>query len=157
MDEQQVRKETEEHIANVSKMIGDVKKELTCRQKDHDRTKLESPEFETFMEYTAKLKTSTYGSDEYNGFLKEMKVALDHHYAHNRHHPEHFKNGIEDMHLLDLIEMLCDWKAATMRHNDGNIFKSLTLNRDRFGIDDQLQKILSNTVEYLNDNWEENL
>lgn len=27
---------------------------------------------------------------EYNEFLKEMNVALQHHYANYRHHPEHF-------------------------------------------------------------------
>ena len=31
----------------------------------------------------------TYGSDEYKACLTEMKPALDHHYAANRHHPEH--------------------------------------------------------------------
>ena len=157
MDEKQVLKETQDHIDNVAKMLTDVIAELGYRQTDHDKSKMKSPELEIFVEYTPKLENSTYGSDEYNTFLKEMKVALDHHYSHNRHHPEHFKNGIEDMNLLDLIEMLCDWKAATMRHVDGNVFRSLKINRDRFGMDGQLFKILSNTVDDLNGIWEENL
>jgi hypothetical protein len=37
-----------------------------------------------------------------------MAPALKHHYENNRHHPEHFKNNIDDMNLIDLIEMLCD-------------------------------------------------
>ena len=89
----------------------------------------------------------TYGSEEYNGFLKEMRVALQHHYANYRHHPEHFEHGIEDMTLIDIVEMLCDWKAASMRQNDGNLLKSIETNARRFGYDDQLKQILINTAK----------
>ena len=51
------------------------------------------------------------------------------------------------MTIIDLIEMLCDWKAATMRHNDGNIRKSIEINAKRFNIDSQLTKMLENTVK----------
>jgi hypothetical protein len=78
-----------------------------------------------------------------------MKVALDHHYSNNRHHPEYFENGINDMTLIDLIEMLCDWYAATQRHNDGDIFKSIEFNKTRFNMSDQLVSILTNTVNEL--------
>ncbi len=78
-----------------------------------------------------------------------MKVALDHHYAQNRHHPEHYKNGIDDMTLVDLVEMLCDWKAATLKHNDGNILRSLEINSKRFNMSPQVYNILKNTVEQL--------
>lgn len=156
MTEEQVRAETNEHINKVRIMINDVIQDLGNRADEHDASKLESPEFEIFMEYTPKLKNSTYGSEEYKGFLREMKVALDHHYAENRHHPEHFPKGIEDMNLVDLIEMLCDWKAATMRHADGDIYKSLEYNKDRFNIPDSLYKVLLNTVDDYNDQWTEN-
>ena len=66
----------------------------------------------TFDEYTPKLKHSTYGTDEYKGFLAGMGAGLEHHYAHNRHHPEHHAGGVHGMNLVDLIEMLADWKAA---------------------------------------------
>ena len=49
----------------------------------------------------------------------KFKPAIDHHYANNRHHPEHWPNGINDMTLMDLIEMLADWKAATARNKNG--------------------------------------
>jgi len=45
-----------------------------------------------------------------------MKPAIEHHYKNNRHHPEHFNNGIDEMNLVDLIELLCDWKAASERN-----------------------------------------
>jgi len=142
-----VRKETKDHINNVQKFISNITTELTHRGELHDKSKLEEPEFTTFLTYTEKLKGSTYGSDEYKQFLKEMKPALDHHYANNRHHPEHFKNGVDDMNLIDLIELICDWKAATLRHDDGDIKKSIKLNEKRFNLSPQLVKILENSVD----------
>jgi hypothetical protein len=102
----------------------------------------------SFDEFTPKLKTSTYGSDEYKAFLADMGDGLKHHYEANRHHPEHFSNGADDMTLADLIEMLADWKAATERHDDGDLAKSLEIQRERFGLSDQLAAILRNTAEH---------
>jgi hypothetical protein len=123
---------------------------LINRQEQHDQTKLQSPEVEIFEEYTPKLRGVTYGSDTYRKHMKEMKIAIDHHNKHNRHHPEYFENGIKDMNLIDLIELVCDWKAATLRHGDGDIIKSITMNKERFGYSDELEQILLNTVKYLN-------
>jgi len=44
--------------------------------------------------------------------------------------------------------MLADWKAATERHDDGDLAKSLEIQRERFGISDQLVAILRNTAEH---------
>lgn len=139
---------TMEHIHNVGVFITMMVNELLKRSIEHDKTKLERPEVEIFAEYTPKLAKTEYNSEEYKQFLEEMKPALDHHYAKNRHHPEHFPKGIEDMNLVDIFEMLCDWKAATMRHDTGNILNSISANTERFGISKQLAKVLQNTVEY---------
>lgn len=141
--------ETLKHILNVGKFIRVIISQLHERGLEHDASKMAAPELEIFAEYTPKLAGSTYGSPEYMGFLEGMKVALDHHYASNRHHPEHWKNGIDDMDLVDLIEMFCDWKAATLRHNDGNILKSIERNSKRFNISPQLTKIFENTAKLL--------
>jgi hypothetical protein len=137
---------TYEHIQTVQGLLAKVIADLQHRQLVHDRSKLVSPEVEVFDEYTPKLAASTYGSDEYKGFLAGMKVGLDHHYQFNRHHPEFFDNGVKGMSLVDLIEMLCDWKAATLRHNDGDIRKSIEINQKRFGYSDELKETLLNTV-----------
>jgi len=141
---------TYEHIQQVQSILGLIVRELLNRSKNHDQSKLFSPEKEIFDEYTPKLANSTYGSDEYKSFLAAMKPGLDHHYKMNSHHPEHYENGIKDMSLLDVIEMLCDWKAATMRHNDGDIRKSIEINQKRFGYSDELKRILINTLPYIN-------
>jgi hypothetical protein len=43
--------------------------------------------------------------------------------------------------------MLADWKAATERMADGDLAKSLEIQRERFGLSDQLVAILRNTAQ----------
>jgi len=81
-------------------------------QRATTEARLKSPEVEVFDEFRPKLKTSTYGSDEYKGFLEAMGNGPRHHYANNPYHPEHFENGVNDMTLVDLIEMLADCKGG---------------------------------------------
>lgn len=157
--EKSTNNETYKHIYTVQGLILDTVHVLLKRMASHDQSKLIPPEVSTFVEFTPKLKDSTYGSEEYKGFLKAMKPALDNHYACNRHHPEHFENGVNGMNIIDLIEMILDWKAATLRHADGDIMKSIEINAKRFGIDDQLKQILINTAKCLNglENWGDNI
>lgn len=137
------------HIAAVERCINRVHSNLWDRSRAHDASKLKPPEKAGFDEYTPKLKECTYGSDEYKQFLQELKVILDHHYKYNSHHPEHYEDGVEGMSLMDLVEMLCDWKAASERHDDGNLQDSLEINKKRFNIPEPLQKILENTAREL--------
>ena len=138
---------TMQHIQNVSRRLTDVAIKILERAKIHDNSKLLSPEMEMFAEATPRLAGLTYGSDEYRKELKKLGVALEHHYQENSHHPEHYTYQIFDMDFLDLIEMLCDWCAAVERHKDGNIWRSLEINRDRYGMSDQLVKIFVNTLK----------
>lgn len=184
--------DTVKHIQQVMAFLEQVVINLENRSACHDESKLEEPEKSMYDEFAPKLRDSTYGSDEYKGFLKDMGAALQHHYEVNTHHPEHYKmfqcplcdsvfteseapvgitdvrlcpkcskhgsiyesalepaSGIYGMSILDLVEMLADWKAAGMRHADGDITKSLEINRKRFGISDQLFMIFQNTVKEL--------
>jgi hypothetical protein len=77
-----------------------------------------------------------------------MGEGLTHSYEANRHHPGHFDDGLNGMTLVDVIEMLADWKAATERHADGDLAKSLEIQRERFSLCDQLVAILRNTAEH---------
>lgn len=167
------RIETYKHIRTVQCYLRDVIKELLQRQIEHDESKLHSPEVEIFDEFTPKLADSTYGSDEYKSYLAGMKPALDHHYLMNSHHPEHYSFTVCDqcgqtdaepctcggprtekcdvgrMNLIDLIEMLCDWKAATLRHKNGDLSRSIDINQKRFGYSDEMKSILHNTARLL--------
>lgn len=141
------RAETLKHSQRVGELMVQLIKEMLDRSMCHDRSKTESPELDVFNEFTPKLKHSTYGSNEYKGFLEAMGAGLKHHYEHNRHHPEHFANGVNNMTLVDLVEMLADWKAATERMKDGDLAASLEIQRERFGLTYQLVRILRNTAE----------
>ncbi|MCK8143428.1 DUF5662 family protein [Flavobacterium sp. I-SCBP12n] len=137
------------HIKRVAELMTQASSELIKRANIHDNSKLESPEKELFDEFTPKLKGCTYGSDVYKEYLKELKVALDHHYSKNSHHPEHYENGVNGFDLFDLIEMFFDWKAAGERHEDGNIYKSIEINKDRFKLSEQTVDIFKNTANRL--------
>jgi hypothetical protein len=141
--------ETLRHSLRVGELMGQPIRELVDRSVKHDISKTEDPELAVFNEFTPKLKNSTYGSDEYKGYLAAMGEGLRHHYGANRHHPEHFADGIDGMTLVDLIELLADWKAAGERHADGSLDRSLETQRERFGISDQLLRVLHNTASWL--------
>jgi Family of unknown function (DUF5662) len=145
-DREATMHETGKHRANVTMALLKLADELNARAYRHDNSKDQQPELDVFVEFTPKLRDCTYGSEEYKGFLASMGVALAHHYEANSHHPEHFENGIDGMNLLDLVEMFCDWKAATMRHADGDLKKSIEINKDRFKMSDQLAQIFRNSV-----------
>lgn len=144
--EQQCIVDTKQHITNVQGLLIVFAMELLKRAKEHDQSKLESPELERFTEYTPKLKNVTYGSEKYKEYLDGLGVALNHHYENNDHHPEHFKNGVDDMNLAQIVEMFCDWKAASMRHADGDVNQSITHNKERFKLSDQLESIFRNSA-----------
>lgn len=181
---------TMRHIEQVRKFITMFVKDLLDRADEHDQSKLAPPEVGPFTEFTPRLAKSDYGSPEYEEFRKQLGPALDHHYAKNRHHPEHFpecddgevarieelldeakgacgkgsiitayleeqlkiaKSSVNRMNLLDIVECFCDWKAASLRHDTGNIRKSIEVNTERFGLSQQVAKILENTVDFLDE------
>jgi len=123
--------------------------ELLRRGEQHDQSKLQEPELSTYATVMGKLQRLTYGSPEHQANLQQLGSALLHHYESNRHHPEHFKHGIREMTLLDLIEMLVDWQSATIPHSDGNIHNSIAINQQRFGYGDELAQIFRNTAVWL--------
>jgi len=140
---------TKEHIYRVAALLLDCIKDLAERSQSHDASKLEDPEKPIFDQYEDKLRGLEYGSKEYKDTLAEMKPAIDHHYAENRHHPEHYEDGIRGMNLLDLVELFCDWKAATERHATGSLPDSIEHNQKRFDYSDDLKSIFINTAIFL--------
>lgn len=134
------------HIKRVNELLLGFAQELLHRAATHDRSKLGEQEKPYFDKLTPLLAGSDFGSDEYKGFLKQLGPALEHHYANNSHHPEHYENGIDGMDLLDVLEMFADWKAASERHKNGDIYKSIEINKKRFKMSAQLEQIFINTA-----------
>lgn len=157
--EMEQTKKTLEHIRLVQSYLNLVIDDLVVRAINHDKSKFDEEEWKYFVAHTENLSKLTYGSDEYKKELEAMRPAIDKHYMKNRHHPEHFmmqdeyilniSSALGCMNLFDLIEMICDWMAATKRHADGDIIKSIELNQKRFGYSDELKHILLNTVDLL--------
>lgn len=173
MTRDDVIRSTAAHIRRVGELLVEQSAELSRRAVVHDASKWSPEEWPAFEEATPKLAGMTYGSDEYKAALASIRPALKHHYAENSHHPEHFPErslcvqcgqseakpctcggprqrdpgGVNSMTLADLLEMLCDWKAAGERHADGSIIRSLEHNRERFQIGPQLMRILENTAK----------
>lgn len=151
------RPETQAHIDRVGYFISRAQSNLEARRIKHDATKLVEPELSAFNEATPKLANLEYGSEEYKQSLRDLGPALQHHFEHNDHHPEHFKNGVQGMSLMALIEMLCDWRAASertkQRTDDPDKVKTfeagLAYNQERFGYSDELAEILRNTAREL--------
>lgn len=138
--------DTLKHSRRVDQLLLQTIAALQDRVTRHDLSKMEPPEKAVFDRLTPLLKDSTYGSERYRASLAEMGECLVHHYGANRHHPEHYENGIGGMTLVDLIEMLADWKAATERHDNGSLARSLPLQAERFAISPQMMEILTNTA-----------
>ncbi len=145
---------TQQHINTLRRLLRLFSNELVARGETHDQSKFAPEEADVFDEYSPKLSGMTYGSEEYQACLKAMQPALDHHYANNRHHPEHFPNGVRGMNLVDVCEMFLDWVAAGRRHADGNIHRSIDTNERRFELDPMLAQIFHNTAVDLGDTLE---
>jgi hypothetical protein len=141
------RIDTYQHIQHVQRFMANVIADLQRRLLVHDASKLESPEREGYHELGERLRGQPWGSEGYRAALREMRPTIGHHFAGNSHHPEHYPDGIQGMSLLDLIEMLCDWKGAGMRSPESSsLRKSIEASQERFGYSDELKRIFLNSI-----------
>lgn len=143
------RVDTLQHSLRVGELIIEQVGRMLGRATKHDLSKTEPPERDAFDRATPQLRTLTFGSAEYKASLADLGEALHHHYKINSHHPEHHRDGVAGMTLVDVVEMLADWKAATERHDNGDLAASLLINQERFGMSDELTAILRNTAVQL--------
>src|SRR5262245_31009519 len=95
------------HIAKVQIRLAEFRGKLEERSSVHDASKLEEPEKSGYDALTFKLAELTYGSDEYRTALVEGKPTIDHHYAHNSHHPEHWPIP-ESQLIVDINEYIAN-------------------------------------------------
>lgn len=137
------------HIRAVGCLLETAANELFDRIINHDSTRLDDIEWESNLRMSARLSATKFGSPEYYKCREEISDAVQHHYSNNRHHPEHFARGVNDMNLIDLLEMLADWVCSSNSQNEGSIENSLEINKFRFDVSDQLHRILCNTVRDL--------
>lgn len=120
--------------------------ELISRAEVHDKSKFDEDEFPHYSKITSEFENVPYGTPEATEIREKFKDLFERHAKKNRHHPEFHPNGIDDMTLVDLIELLSDWKASSIRDNN-DIMKSIQICGEKYKISPQLLKILENTAK----------
>ena len=122
--------------------------ELYKRAYHHDDSKLQLPEIKWLIEMDKEPRYE-YGTPGYFEKMKCWDKFFKHHYENNRHHPDHFANGIEGMNLADLCEYIVDIISYYEELHVNNALDTVNKQKERFGFDEQLTQILKNTlIEY---------
>lgn len=136
-----------EHKDGVRTAINCIIVALLERGNVHDADKL-SPEMLPCVERQLSEPHADYGSAEHAALVEKYADFRARHFAVNRHHPEHFSDGMCGMNIVDLVEMLCDWKAASDRCGN-TLERSVEINIDKYEIGEPLASILRNSAALL--------
>lgn len=126
-----------ELFSNLFTLTEKEKDELIMRGINHDRSKREDQkERQGYIGLNMLFERDNspeYGTKEYFEKKKRYDYVIQIHFKNNRHHPEHFENGVKDMSFIDKVEMSCDWMGAMISRNELDGYKnSLDINRKRF-------------------------
>ena len=140
------------HINDVYSIINILSKELIKKAEFHDESKALAPEFYMFKDFLTQIKKYKFGSNEYNEFVKNDAYCF-HHFECNDHHPEHFKNGVHDMNLVNITEMFADWISSSIKRSNcskrDEMVENIIKLCEKFKIDILLTQILVNTVDFV--------
>lgn len=115
---------------------GDIQDKFLKAVSCHDQSKFDLNEIDGYMDIMFKQKASA-----------KFKQAVQHHYKSNPHHPEYWDKGIMEMPAEFVLEMLCDWAAASKRAG-GNVLDWLPGAKERFGWIDELDEPIRNFYKY---------
>lgn len=137
------------HRAEVQENISMICRRLEARGMAHDLSKFGEIEFDAFLSTRERFKKANYGTPEYDECVKAIQPAIDHHYAYNLHHTKHWPNGINNMSLIDIVEMVADWRAAERRSPDRTLKDTMEDAFKKYKIEGQLKQAIINTMEAL--------
>ena len=151
MDERELYYEmdTRTHQQLVAALLLDVAQRFIERAINHDASKFSDAEKPFYVDPVYELNTQEvpYGSDKYIELTKMMGDGWKHHASVNDHHPEYW-GDMSKANLFAIIEMLCDWVAASMRRgNNPNVPLDRTVIKYELG--DMLAKIMQNTLDII--------
>lgn len=88
--------------------------ELRKRAIIHDNSKILNKD--EFRALTGIINDKSCLKDSSSKLSSFKQDAIELHWQHNEHHPEHFEN-VEDMPRLARMEMVCDWAARSIQYN----------------------------------------
>ena len=127
------------HRAHLASTMGQIRAMIDRRIDEHDLSKLNDDEFAGFARINRVAREHKFGSPEYAEAMQREKPTLDLHFSRNRHHAERpglmglkaeEARGLPDdatywearnaanMTWLDIVEMVCDWRAAQLGYGD---------------------------------------
>lgn len=130
-----------QHKSRVAFFLREIARRLEKRADIHDDSKFSLGEFEGFSRLDNARKYE-YGSSEYEAIVHDNNAAQLH-VSRNQHHPEYWPGGVDDMNMIDIIEMLCDWEVARqMRDTEENIDKTWQVRKKRFDLSENQLKFL---------------
>jgi len=134
------------HISEVRRNLALIQSNLEGRGIVHDLSKLTEIEFDAFVSTRPEFEKANFGTPEYQECVDAIRPAIDHHHFNNRHHTQFFTNGFADMNLLDILEMLADWQAASRRSPNLTFKDSLPRAFKQYSIPENMQKHILSTL-----------
>ena len=141
------------HRAVIQDNLKGIAQMLERRGDLHDLSKFSDEEFPGFRNINHAARGNKYGSPEYKKALETIGGeggAFEHHVERNRHHPEHFLNQTE-MSFIDIIEMVCDWHAASVVYGNNTLRESLEKHHKRFNLSLEQWWLINQVVKLLED------
>lgn len=133
-------------FANAFNSEKEMQEQIWNRVMHHDDSKTKAPEYVPYVWRYWKVKCLTEGVPENlkDSFTveyfkdpsldQEIRDGIFHHITHNRHHPEWHPDH-DDMNMIDIIEMVCDWYAVSKEYgtNIDDWVKDVVPRRYHFG------------------------
>lgn len=104
------------HCAYLRRALQIIRHDIEARSELHDLSKLGPEELPGFIRLSAAAREHAYATPGYMAAIKAEKPAVDHHQATNGHHPEAHAD-LASMPWLDIVEMVCDWWAASRTYS----------------------------------------
>lgn len=138
---------TLKHIRRVNELLIDEAQDLLSRAKVHDESKFSDIEKSRLDRMEALIERegqAAFGTEEYKRRTDMLGPMVEHHRRNNDHHPEFHPDGVKGMDLVQLLEMFCDWKAASERGEESAM--NLTFACEKYGVSDQLKSIFIMTA-----------
>ena len=144
-------KRLKQHKDGVKTYLEIISMLLNTRALTHDNSKSSDEEYKYYKMANSVNRNDFKTYEEYMDYIKPtLDKGLKHHYENNRHHPEFFDNGIDDMTLIDIMEMIVDW-CISIKQNGKDLYKEIQYNFDKYNVSEQLKKIIINTYKYIDD------
>lgn len=140
------RKQVGSYLKSIIENIGD-------RAHAHDISKFMEDELNGFSYFERMDPSLKYGSPEYKEAFKKIehhvREAIILHHSRNDHHPE-YHNNVQDMNFLQIIEMVCDWKAASETYSDsGSFMRSVEIGMGKYDFSDPQIWLINQVADFL--------